>query len=62
MPSTDAQKLLAIYVQDHYAGSTGGLEMAKHSANANGGTEFGGPLTRVAIRRALTYMSKRVYA
>jgi hypothetical protein len=49
MPSTDAQKLLAIYLQDHYAGSTGGLEMAKRSASANGGSEFGGPLTRLAM-------------
>jgi hypothetical protein len=49
MPSTEAQKLLAIYLQDHYAGSTGGLEMAKRSANANGGTEFGEPLTRLAM-------------
>ena len=38
---------LEIYLQDHYAGSTGGLEMAKRSAKANAGTEFGGPLTRV---------------
>ena len=39
---------LEIYLQDHYAGSTGGLEMAKRTAKANGGTEFGGPLTRLA--------------
>jgi len=39
--------LLEIYLQDHYAGSTGGLEMAKRTAKANGGTEFGGPLTRI---------------
>jgi hypothetical protein len=48
MSSTEAQKFLATYVQDHYAGSTGGLELAKSAANANGGTEFGGPLTRLA--------------
>ena len=48
MPATEAQKLLEIYLQDHYAGSTGGLEMAKRTAKANGGTEFGGPLTRLA--------------
>jgi len=40
--------LLEIYLQDHYAGSTGGLELAKRTAKANGGTEFGGPLTRIA--------------
>jgi hypothetical protein len=39
---------LEIYLQDHYAGSTGGLELAKRSAKANAGSEFGGPLTRVA--------------
>ena len=39
---------LEIYLQDHYAGSTGGLEMAKRTAKANAGTEFGGPLTRIA--------------
>ena len=39
---------LEIYLQDHYAGSTGGLEVAKRTAKANGGTEFGGPLTRLA--------------
>ena len=33
-----------IYLQDHYAGSTGGLELAKRSAKANAGTEFGGRL------------------
>ena len=44
----DATKFLAIYLQDHYAGSTGGLEMARRTAKANGGTEFGGPLTRLA--------------
>ncbi len=49
MPSTESQTLLAIYLQDHHAGSTGGLEMAKRSANANGGTDFGGPLTRLAM-------------
>ena len=38
---------LEIYLQDHYAGSTGGLEMAKRTANENQGTEFGGPLTRL---------------
>ena len=26
---------LEIYLQDHYAGSTGGLEMAKRTAKAN---------------------------
>ena len=44
----EAQKFLAIYLKDHHAGSTGGLEVAKRTAKANRGTEFGGPLTRLA--------------
>ena len=51
MSSTDTaeeQKLLEIYLQDHYAGSTGGLELAKRAAKENEGTEFSGPLTRIA--------------
>jgi len=51
MSSTEAaegRKFLEIYLQDHYAGSTGGLELAKRTAKANQGTEFGGPLTRLA--------------
>ena len=67
MPSTEAQKRLAIYLQDHYAGSTGGLEMAKRSAKANGETEFGGPLTRLATeigedREALARIMGRLEA
>jgi hypothetical protein len=37
-----------IYLQDHFAGATGGVELAKRSAKANRGTEFGDPLTRLA--------------
>ena len=48
----DATKFLAIYLQDHYAGSTGGLEMARRTAKANAGSEFGGPLTRLATEIA----------
>jgi hypothetical protein len=52
MSSTETRKFLATYVQDHYAGSTGGLELAKSAANANAGTEFGAPLTRLATEIA----------
>ena len=45
-------KFLEIYLQDHYAGSTGGLEMAKRTAKENAGTEFGGPLTQIAAEIA----------
>ncbi|HYH88485.1 MAG TPA: hypothetical protein VEX67_04585 [Solirubrobacteraceae bacterium] len=41
---------LAIYLQDHYAGSTMGLELAKRTARNNQSeAEFGAPLARVAI-------------
>ena len=41
---------LAIYLQDHYAGSTTGLELAKRTASNNeGDAEFGAPLARLAI-------------
>jgi hypothetical protein len=67
MPSTESPKLLSIYLQDHYAGSTGGLEMAKRSSKANGDTEFGGPLTRLATeigedREALARIMGRLEA
>ena len=34
-------RLLAIYMQDHLAGSTAGLELARRSAGANEGTPVG---------------------
>jgi hypothetical protein len=40
--------LLAIYLQDHLAGSTFGLELARRARGANAGTEFGDFLARVA--------------
>jgi hypothetical protein len=41
--------LLEIYLQDHFAGATAGLELAKRSAKANQGhRQFGGPLQRLA--------------
>ncbi|MEA2455011.1 MAG: hypothetical protein QOI45_1273 [Thermoleophilaceae bacterium] len=41
-------KLLGIYLNDHLAGSTVGLELAKRAANENEGTPYGEPLARVA--------------
>lgn len=35
------EKLLRIYLQDHLAGATGGLEFAKRAAGSNRGTEYG---------------------
>lgn len=36
--------LLAIYLRDHLAGATGGLELAKRAEGSNRGTAFGPPL------------------
>ena len=42
------QRLLAIYLQDHLAGSTGGLELAKRAAASNEGSPLGEFLERLA--------------
>jgi hypothetical protein len=42
------RKLLRIYLQDHLAGSTGGLELARRARGANEGTEYGPPLAKLA--------------
>ena len=39
--------LLRIYMQDHLAGSTGGIELAKRALGANEGTEYEAPLRRL---------------
>ncbi len=39
---------LAIYLNDHLAGSTVGVELAKRAAKANEGTEYGPELARIA--------------
>ena len=42
-------KYLPIYLNDHYAGSTAGVELAKRAArNSRGDAEFGPALTRLA--------------
>jgi hypothetical protein len=40
--------LLKIYMQDHYAGSTVGVDLAKRAASNNAGTPAGDALQRVA--------------
>lgn len=40
--------LLRTYLQDHHAGSTVGVELARRAAGANRDTEFGEPLARIA--------------
>lgn len=57
-PSQPARKLLAIYLSDHHAGSTVGVELAKRAARHNAGTRIGVVLDDVvaeieADRRAL---------
>ena len=42
------EKYLRIYMQDHLAGSTAGLELARRTRGANEGTEYGPPLARIA--------------
>lgn len=46
-PSQAARKLLAIYLADHHAGSTAGLELAKRAAHHNAGTRIGAVLDDV---------------
>jgi hypothetical protein len=42
------RKLLGIYLNDHLAGSTVGLELAKRARGSNQGNEYGEVLARVA--------------
>ena len=41
-------RLIAIYLNDHLAGATGGLELARRALGANRGTPFEAPLARLA--------------
>ena len=43
----DRHRLLGIYLNDHLAGSTAGLERARMARDANQGNEFGPPLAQV---------------
>jgi len=42
------EKYLRIYMQDHLAGSTAGLELARRARGSNRGSEYGPPLERIA--------------
>ncbi|MGN6586965.1 MAG: hypothetical protein ACTHKT_05760 [Solirubrobacterales bacterium] len=47
-PSADADRFLAIYLNDHLAGATLGVELARRLRSSNqGDSEFGQPLARV---------------
>jgi hypothetical protein len=41
-------RLIAIYLNDHLAGATGGAELARRALGANRGTPFEAPLERLA--------------
>jgi hypothetical protein len=43
-----SEKHLRIYLQDHLAGATAGLELARRARGANEGSEYGPPLAKVA--------------
>ena len=45
-------RLIAIYLNDHLAGATGGLELARRALGANRGTDFEPPLERLATEIA----------
>jgi hypothetical protein len=45
-------RLIAIYLNDHLAGSTGGLELARRALSANRGTDFEAPLEQLATEIA----------
>jgi hypothetical protein len=47
-PTLMAGKFLRIYLQDHLAGSTGGVELARRTAGANRGTTYGDTLAKLA--------------
>jgi hypothetical protein len=44
---TSASKYLATYLNDHYAGATGGLALARRAASENEGSELGAFLTEL---------------
>jgi hypothetical protein len=51
-PSERARKFLAIYLADHHAGSTFGLELAQRAASHNAGTRVGAVLDDVVAEIA----------
>jgi hypothetical protein len=42
------EKLLRIYLQDHHAGSTSGVELARRMRDSNRGNEYGETMAKVA--------------
>jgi hypothetical protein len=48
MPIADVSDMLRTYLQDHHAGATAGLELARRSAGANEDSDYGPGLARIA--------------
>ena len=48
MPVPDVSNMLRTYLQDHHAGSTAGLELARRAAGSNSESEYGAELNRIA--------------
>jgi hypothetical protein len=44
----DSEAMLGTYLQDHHAGATAGLALARRAAGANEGSSYGAELSRVA--------------
>ena len=49
MGDSSAEKLLAIYMNDHLAGATAGLELVQRAAGSNQGTPLGALLERLTV-------------
>jgi hypothetical protein len=65
LPATLSGDYLTIYLNDHLAGSTFGMELARRTASENEDTEFGAPLKELAgaieeDRRELEGMMERL--
>ena len=45
---TDTPAMLKTYLQDHHAGATAGVELARRAAGSNAGNEYGAELERLA--------------
>jgi hypothetical protein len=45
---TEVSAMLRTYLQDHHAGSTVGLELARRAASSNEGNDYGTELARIA--------------
>ena len=48
MRIAEVSDMLRTYLQDHHAGSTAGLELARRAAGSNADSEYGAELTRLA--------------